>query len=68
VIDVDRTIIPFLIDFEKSRSRNREITGLDHPLKPLAESLSCLQIEEELKRRAWVLIENEELESISKLN
>jgi phosphoglycolate phosphatase-like HAD superfamily hydrolase len=68
VIDVDGTIIPVLIDFEKLRSRIREIIGLDHPLKPLAESLSYLQIGEELKRKAWDLIEIEELESISKLN
>lgn len=68
VIDVDGTIIPILIDFEKLRSRIREIMGLDHPLKPLAESLFYLQIDEELKRKAWDLIEHEELESINKLN
>ncbi|MEM1639497.1 MAG: HAD hydrolase-like protein [Desulfurococcaceae archaeon] len=67
VIDVDGTIIPNVIDFEKIRAEVRELIGINHPLKPLGESLFGLKIDEDLKRRAWDLVEKAELESINRI-
>ncbi len=67
-IDVDGTIIPLNIDFEVLRSRIRELIGVNHPLRPLGESLAKLPISDELRRRAWELIEGEELKSIELLD
>ncbi|MEM4558315.1 MAG: HAD family hydrolase, partial [Desulfurococcaceae archaeon] len=60
VLDVDGTLIPILVDFEKLRSDVRRLLGVDHPLRPLGESLARLQVSDEAKRRAWELIEREE--------
>lgn len=67
-IDLDGTIIPTLIDFEELRRRIRIMLGVDHPLRPLGESLASLNLNEEVVRRAWDLIEKEEIESIDRLN
>ncbi|MEM4827656.1 MAG: HAD family hydrolase [Desulfurococcaceae archaeon] len=68
VLDVDGTLIPILVDFEKLRSDVRRLLGVDHPLRPLGESLARLQVSDEAKRRAWELIEREEELSLSRLN
>lgn len=67
-IDLDGTIIPNLIDFDKLRNRVRAILGVDHPLKPLGESLALLIIDENAKQKAWELIEKEEMQSVSRLD
>ncbi len=53
-----------LVDFEALRARIREALGLDHPLRPLGESLASLALSEEQLRRAWGMVEEAELESI----
>lgn len=67
-IDVDGTLIPVLVDFEKLRSEVRSILGVDHPLRPLGESLASLNVDEELRAKAWEAIERVELESLKYLN
>ncbi|AFL66482.1 HAD family hydrolase [Desulfurococcus amylolyticus] len=68
VIDVDGTLIPSLVDFDKLRRRIREELGVSHELKPLGLSLSRLDIPMEKKKRAWEMIEEEELNSIRLLD
>lgn len=67
-IDVDGTLIPVLVDFDKLRSEVRKVLGIDHPLRPLGESLASLNIDEKLRARAWEVIEKAEFESIESLN
>ncbi|MEM4717692.1 MAG: HAD hydrolase-like protein [Desulfurococcaceae archaeon] len=67
LIDIDGTIVPNLVDFEKLRYEIRKMIGIDHPLRPLGESLESLPLKEDLKRTAWELIEKEELASIERL-
>ncbi|MCS7100028.1 MAG: HAD family hydrolase, partial [Sulfolobales archaeon] len=44
------------------------ILGVDHPLKPLAESLARLVVGGESKELAWRLIEEEEVRSVERLD
>lgn len=67
IVDIDGTIVPNLVDFERLRAEIRKIIGTNHPLKPLGESLESLTINDDLKRKAWELIEREELASIERL-
>ncbi|MCX8185165.1 MAG: HAD hydrolase-like protein [Sulfolobales archaeon] len=67
-LDIDGTLIPMLVDFDELRARVRAILSVDHPLKPLGESLARLAISEELKARAWNVIEEVEIQSIEKLD
>jgi len=67
VVDVDGTLIPVLIDFEKLRDEIRRLIRVKHPLRPLGESLATLNVSNNLKREAWSLIERAELESLNKL-
>ncbi|MEM0246296.1 MAG: HAD hydrolase-like protein [Desulfurococcaceae archaeon] len=67
VVDIDGTLIPILLDFEKLRAEIRRLLGVDHPLRPLGESLAKLQAEDGLKRKAWDLVERAELDSIGRL-
>lgn len=67
-IDLDGTLIPILVDFERLRSEIRALLGIDHPLRPLGESLASLNIDNCLKKKAWELIEKVELESVHRLN
>lgn len=68
ILDLDGTIIPMLVDFEKVRSEVRKILNINHPLRPLGESLVKLEIDEDLRRKAWSIVEKAELESIEKLD
>ncbi|MCC6053196.1 MAG: HAD hydrolase-like protein [Desulfurococcaceae archaeon] len=68
VVDIDGTLIPVLVDFEELRRKVRRVLGVNDPLKPLGESLHRLRIDESLKRKAWGVIEEAELESTSRLN
>lgn len=67
VVDVDGTLIPVLVDFERLRGEVRRLLGVEHPLKPLGESIAALDVDNDLKRRTWELVDRVELESISKL-
>lgn len=67
-LDLDGTLIPVLVDFDKLRSEIRAMLGVDHPLRPLGESLARLGADENLKKRAWELIERAEHESVHRLN
>ncbi|QOR94030.1 HAD family hydrolase [Thermosphaera chiliense] len=67
ILDIDGTIIPFLVDFESLRERVRRLLGVNEELRPLGLSLERLNVPEELKNQAWELIEKEELESINSL-
>jgi len=44
VVDVDGTIIPLLVNFDEIREKIRRLLGINHPLKPLGESLANLPI------------------------
>ncbi len=68
VVDIDGTLIPVLVDFEELRNKVRKILNVEDPLRPLGESLYKLRIEESLKKEAWRIIEEAELESISRLD
>jgi len=68
VVDIDGTLIPVLVDFEELRRKVRRVLGVNDPLKPLGESLHRLRVDESLKREAWGVIEEAELESTSRLN
>lgn len=67
-IDIDGTLIPPLVDFDELRARVRELLGVDHPLRPLGESLAGLALDGELLERAWGLIEEAELASVDRLD
>jgi len=68
VIDVDGTLIPNLVDFEKLRETIREELGVREELKPLGLSLSRLDIPSVLKEKAWRIIEEEEIRAASALD
>jgi phosphoglycolate phosphatase-like HAD superfamily hydrolase len=68
ILDVDGTLIPLNIDFNELRERVRRLLNIDHPLKPLGESIASLPLSEELKNKAWEIIEEAELESIETLD
>jgi phosphoglycolate phosphatase-like HAD superfamily hydrolase len=68
IVDIDGTLIPILVDFEELRRRVRGVLGVNDPLKPLGESLHRLRVDESLKREAWRIIEEAELESTSRLS
>ncbi len=68
VVDVDGTLIPVLIDFEELRSKVRRVLGVSDPLRPLGESLHRLPLNESLKREAWSIIEEAELDSVNRLS
>jgi HAD superfamily hydrolase (TIGR01549 family) len=68
ILDVDGTLIPLNIDFNELRERVRRLLNIDHPLKPLGESIASLPLSEELKNKAWEIIEEAELESIEALD
>ncbi len=68
IVDIDGTLIPVLVDFEELRARIRRLLGVDHPLRPLGESIESLDVSTELKKEAWSLIEKAEEESLSRLN
>ncbi|WP_448577313.1 HAD family hydrolase [Thermosphaera sp.] len=67
ILDIDGTIIPFLVDFESLRERVRRLLGVNDELRPLGLSLEKLNVPEQLKKQAWELIEKEEVESVGKL-
>lgn len=63
-VDVDGTLIPILVDFDALRERIRSELGLNHELKPLGLTLSKLPLPGEVKRRAWEIIEEAELNAV----
>lgn len=68
IIDIDGTLVPILVNFDELRRRVQEVLGVQEELRPLGEKLDALQAPSELKRRAWGLIEREELEAVEKLD
>ncbi len=66
-VDIDGTLIPNVIDWEKLRRKIREMLGIDYELRPLATSLARLEIDSNLKDVAWNLIEREEIASIERI-
>ncbi|MEM4017920.1 MAG: hypothetical protein QXW46_04040, partial [Sulfolobales archaeon] len=67
-LDIDGTLIPLLIDFETLRARIKALLGVNHSLRPLAESLASLPVDRELKEEAWRLIEEAEVESVERID
>ncbi len=67
VVDIDGTLIPNVIDWERLRRRVRELLGVDRELRPLATSLARLEIDSNLKDAAWNLIEREEIASVERI-
>jgi len=67
-LDIDGTLIPLLIDFETLRAKIRALLGVNHSLRPLAESLASLPVDRELKEEAWRLIEEAEVESVERID
>ena len=68
LIDVDGTLIPSSIDFDELREKVRRLLNINHPLKPLGESIASLPLSDELKSKAWDIIEKAELDSIESLD
>jgi len=68
LIDVDGTLIPSSIDFNELREKVRRLLNINHPLKPLGESIASLPLSDELKSKAWDIIEKAELDSIESLD
>lgn len=68
IVDIDGTLIPILVNFDELRDRVREVLGVREELRPLGEKLEELQVPQELKKRAWELIELEELRSIERID
>jgi HAD superfamily hydrolase (TIGR01549 family) len=68
LIDVDGTLIPSSVDFDELREKVRRLLNINHPLKPLGESIASLPLSDELKSKAWDIIEKAELESIESLD
>jgi len=68
LIDVDGTLIPSSIDFDELRENVRRLLNINHPLKPLGESIASLPLSDELKSKAWDIIEKAELDSIESLD
>lgn len=62
VTDMDGTLVTLDIDWDKLREKVREIIRTDHPLKPLGPSiLETTEGNEELRKRAFDLVESEEV-------
>jgi HAD superfamily hydrolase (TIGR01549 family) len=68
LIDVDGTLIPSSIDFDELREKVRRLLNINHPLRPLGESIASLPLSDELKSKAWDIIEKAELDSIESLD
>lgn len=68
VVDFDGTLVHLTVDFEDLRRRVRELLNTSHELRPLGESLNSLNVPEELKKKAWELIEEEELKSTERVD
>ncbi|MEM4487829.1 MAG: hypothetical protein QXK88_03375 [Desulfurococcaceae archaeon] len=56
-----------MVNFDDLRAKIRKLLGIDHTLRPLAESLNNLQLDRELKAKAWSLVDQAELESIDNI-
>ncbi len=56
------------MDFETLRDRIRRALGLDHPLRPLGESLARLALDRGLLEVAWRMVEEAEIESVERLD
>ena len=67
VVDIDGTLIPNVIDWDKLRMKVQELLGIDYELRPLATSLARLEIDDDLKDAAWSLIEREEIKSVDRI-
>jgi len=67
VVDLDGTLIPNVVDWERLRSSVRRLLGVSHELKPLATSLAALDVSSDLKNAAWDLVEREEVASIERI-
>ncbi len=64
VTDMDGTLVTLDIDWDELRERVREIIKTDHPLKPLGPSILEATIgNEELRKRAFELVESEEIKA-----
>ena len=62
VTDMDGTLVTLDIDWDELREKVREIIRTDHPLKPLGPSiLETTEGNEELRKRAFDLVESEEV-------
>ncbi|HIE23749.1 MAG TPA: HAD family hydrolase [Candidatus Korarchaeota archaeon] len=62
ITDMDGTLVTLDIDWDEIRKKVREIIRTDHPLKPLGPSiLETTAGNEELRKRAFELVEDEEV-------
>lgn len=68
VVDFDGTLVNLAVDFEGLRRRVRALLNTTHELRPLGESLNSLDVPEELKKKAWEMIEEEEVKSAERVD
>ncbi len=66
ITDLDGTLVDLHIDWDSLRERVRRAMGWDHPLKPLGGSIPLAARNEDEIRRAFEIVEEEELSAASK--
>ena len=66
ITDLDGTLVDLRIDWDSLRERVRRAMGWDHPLRPLGRSIPIAARNEEEIRRAFRIVEEEELSAASR--
>ncbi len=66
ITDLDGTLVDLRIDWDSLRERVRRVMGWDHPLRPLGRSIPLAARNEEEVRRAFKIVEEEELKAASR--
>jgi len=63
ITDLDGTLVDLRINWDYLRVKVRELLKIKHPLKPLGPSLLQVKAPEHLLKRAFEIIENEEIKA-----
>ncbi len=66
ITDLDGTLVDLHIDWDSLRERVRRVMGWDHPLRPLGRSIPQAARSEEEVKRAFKIVEEEELKAASR--
>lgn len=66
ITDLDGTLVDLRIDWDSLRERVRREMGWNHPLKPLGRSIPLAAKDEEEMRRAFSIVEMDELRAASR--
>ena len=66
ITDLDGTLVDLRIDWDSLRERVRRAMGWDHPLRPLGRSIPLAAKNKEEVKRAFEIVEEEELKAASR--